>query len=292
MSSRNGMRNLGNTCYLNVAIQCLLSLSCLPILLNNVKQPHPPAIKFLMDCLCITSPIVLSPNAVYDTYLTLYDNKRHMPEDAVECFLRLTQYIEDNMIQRVQTTPPLQTISCACDLFWKNQKDLTLLKDFFYGVLYSRTTCTNCNRTTTKFETFQVLPIHSSVTNSISDGLIHLTNHSERIDSVECEGCKEKNTFTVDQTFHRLPKVLMFEIIGRNNPFRFDEVLVIQHTHGHENENITYRLKTLFLYNGSHYHCIAYDALLQKYAWIDDERVTLVGLNFNDSLRLIVYEAV
>ena len=98
--------------------------------------------------------------------------------------------------------------------------------------------------------------------------------------------------FTIDQTFHRLPKVLMFKIVGRSSTFCFDEMLVIQHTHSHENENIMYRLKTLFLYNSLHYHCIAYDALVQKYAWIDNERVMLMGLNLNDLLRLLVYEAV
>lgn len=285
------MRNLGNTCYLNAAIQGMLSLSCLPNILKNVKQPHPPAIQFLMDCLSSTDSSVLSPNVVYDTYLSLHDNKRNMPEDAVECFLRLAQYIEDNIASKVELVPPRQN-HCACDLFWQNQNDLTLLKEHFFGVSYIKMRCSRCNKTKTKFETFQVLPIHSNLTSSVSDGLIRLTNSSEKIDYVDCENCKEKNTFVMDQTFHRLPRVLMFEIIGRSEDFRFDEILIIQHTHGQENENITYRLKTLFLYNGSHYNCITYDPVPKIYFLIDDENVAPVSLSSNASLRFLVYEVV
>ena len=291
MSSRKGMRNLGNTYYLNVAIQGLLSLSCLQNLLKHVKQPYPPVIQFLMDCFSLTESNVLSPNVVYHMYLSLHNNRRNMPEDAVECFLRLTQYIENNITSTIKIAPP-QKNYCACDLFWQNQNDLTLVKEHFFGVLYSRMRCSRCNKTKTKFETFQVLPIHSNLTNSVSDGLIRLTNSSETIDSVDCDNCKNKNTFVIDQTSHRLPRVLMFEIIGRSEEFRFDEILIIQHTHGQENDNITYRLKTLFLYSGSHYNCISYDPVAKIYFIIDDENVSPVSLSSNVSLRFLIYEVV
>ena len=45
MSKVKSLRNLGNTCFLNVVIQCFASLSCLHSLLNHMENND--AIHFL-----------------------------------------------------------------------------------------------------------------------------------------------------------------------------------------------------------------------------------------------------
>lgn len=286
MSAINGMRNLGNTCYLNVAIQCLLSLSCMPIILNNIKNPKPSAILFLMDCFILQTS-VRSPDVLYEQYLSLHNNKRHMPEDAVECFLRLLQYIEDNL---KQINSHVSVNECACSIFWKSTNNLTLIQEHFVGLVYIKMKCTVCSELKKKFESFQIIPIHTS--NSLRDGLIKLITFSENIDGVECENCKEKCSFTVTHTFHRLPKVLLFEIVGSGDSFKFDEILVIDHTHGDEYTKLSYRLKTVVIYNGSHYTCISYDSLAQRYVFIDDERTVPIELNTSIRVRCLLYEVI
>ena len=91
MSKIKGLRNLGNTCFLNVVIQCFASLSCLNSLLNHMDNNN--AVHFLKNYINdIDNENILNPLPFYELYLNLYKNQRHMPEDAIECFLRLLQY--------------------------------------------------------------------------------------------------------------------------------------------------------------------------------------------------------
>ena len=288
MSAINGMRNLGNTCYLNAAIQCLLSMSCMPTILHNIKDPKPPAVLFLMDCFSLQTGVRF-PDVLYEQYLSLHDNKRHMPEDAVECFLRLLQYIEDNLKKSHST---ISMNGCACSIFWNNTDNLTLVQENFVGLLYIKMKCTTCNVLKKKFESFQILPIHIETSSSLREGLIRLITFSENIEGVECENCKQNRTFTVNQSFHRLPKVLLFEIVGDADSFHFDEILVIDHTHGNEYAKLSYRLKTVVIYNGSHYTCISYDSLARNYVFIDDDKTFPIQLTTSIRVRCLLYEVI
>ena len=84
----------------------------------------------------------------------------------------------------------------------------------------------------------------------------------------------------------------MFEIVGDNASFQFDEVLIIDHMHGYEQEKLSYRVKTIVMYNGSHYNCVSYDSLSQQYMFIDDEKVTPIELKFSGNIRCLIYELV
>ena len=150
--------------------------------------------------------------------------------------------------------------------------------------------CTVCSQLKKKFESFQILPIHTS--DSLRDGLIKLITFSENIDNVECENCKQNRTFIMTQTFHRLPKVLLFEIVGSGDSLKFDEILVIDHNHGDEYTKLSYRLKTVVIYNGFHYTCISYDSLAQCYVFIDDERTIPIQLNTSIRVRCLLYEVI
>ena len=101
MSFVNGMRNLGNTCYLNVALQCLLSLDSFPLILHSIGERNNPAFLFLSDTK--HSGTVRSPDTVYDLYLGLNRDRRNMPEDAMECLLRLLDYFENQSRNTVHT---------------------------------------------------------------------------------------------------------------------------------------------------------------------------------------------
>ena len=134
MSSTIGLKNLGNTCYLNVALQSLLSLTHFKVILESFREPKPEVILFLLSCL-VTSPYsIRSPESVYELYLALHHNTRHMPEDAVECLLRLIQYFEDNLqIQKQKINQHYQ--GCSCTTFWFENYS-SIVHDVFIGIVH------------------------------------------------------------------------------------------------------------------------------------------------------------
>ena len=287
MSTVFGFYNLGNTCFLNAAVQCLLSLSCFKDILNMCQRPFSPALVFLQKCLDNES--VANPSPVYDLFLRLNKNRRNNPEDAVECFQILLEYFEKNISER----RALDTRShCACYSFWNNQLSSSALQDIFGGIFYVKTNCSTCHHTTQRFELFQTLVLHTNTCSSIREGFIKLLNMSENVNDATCEPCRSRSTtLNLNRSLHKLPRVLTFEII-RNNNLKIDESIFIELVHGTERNQLTYSLKSVILYTSAHYTCICFDDASKSYKFVDDDRVENTSLETNRSIRFVVYEQV
>ena len=288
MSSTIGLKNLGNTCYLNVALQSLLSLTHFKVILESFREPKPEVILFLLSCL-VTSPYsIRSPESVYELYLALHHNTRHMPEDAVECLLRLIQYFEDNLqIQKQKINQHYQ--GCSCTTFWFENYS-SIVHDVFIGIAYIKMTCTSCSFKTQRFETFQILPLYVESCSCIYDGFAQLLQNHE-INGATCDHCKHTNTTIItNQLFHKLPPVLIFEIIGTNSLFSLDDNFITDHVHGHNRTQILYKLKSAVMYTGGHYNCLVFDSIAKEYMFIDDEHRQKTELKNHKSFRYIIYE--
>ena len=135
MNSMNGLLNIGNTCYLNVAIQALLSLKTFPLLLRSIRDRDNPAIVFLQEC--IRSGTIRKPDSLYDLYLGMNTNKRHMPEDAVECLLRFLHYFEE---QTHNTRKRKSLKGCMCHKFWNSIEPFSIVQELFDGIILVKTT--------------------------------------------------------------------------------------------------------------------------------------------------------
>jgi ubiquitin C-terminal hydrolase len=103
--SIHGLRNIGNTCFLNTAIQCLVAISRFRILLTILNIPE---MGFFQQIIESTSSTILTPFEIYDLYLKLSCTERHKQGDTVECFLQFLQHFDENCTQ----------INCTHDLIF------------------------------------------------------------------------------------------------------------------------------------------------------------------------------
>ena len=144
MSTVFGLYNLGNMCFLNAAVQCLLSLTCFRDILNMCQRLFSPALVFLLQCL--ENDSLANPSPMYDLFLRLNkQKKRSTPEDAVECFQILLEYFEKNISERRASDTRSH---CACYSFWSSQLSSSALQDIFGGIFYVKTNCGTCHHIT------------------------------------------------------------------------------------------------------------------------------------------------
>ena len=288
MSFVNGMRNLGNTCYLNVALQCLLSLDSFPLILHSIGERNNPAFLFLSDTK--HSGTVRSPDTVYDLYLGLNRDRRNMPEDAMECLLRLLDYFET----RSQNTRGHEhSNGCLCNRFWYTLQPRSIVQSVFDGIVFIKTTCKGCKTNSHRFEIFRVLPIYDVSMRTVTETIDRLVTTIDEIEHVHCEHCHDTDaSYSVVRSLHRLPLVILFECMDTTSSFKIEESFTITHLHGNEHRLLTYRLKTIGLYSGNHYNCICYDRKSSSFVLIDDEKISSIDIQPSLHVRFLAYERI
>ena len=288
MNSMNGLLNIGNTCYLNVAIQALLSLKTFPLLLRSIRDRDNPAIVFLQEC--IRSGTIRKPDSLYDLYLGMNTNKRHMPEDAVECLLRFLHYFEE---QTHNTRKRKSLKGCMCHKFWNSIEPFSIVQELFDGIVLVETTCKRCRTKTKHFETFRILPVYSLSNRTVTETIERFVSAIDDIENVKCDHCSEDTSYSVVRSLHRIPPILIFECMDSTASFNLEDTFNITHTHGTEHDILTYKLKNVCLYTGNHYKCISYDKNTASFFMIDDHKIVAVSNDQpNVPIRFLLYENV
>lgn len=294
--SVHGMRNLGNTCYLNATIQCLLSIKRIRYILDVVNSKSN-AIIFLIDCFDKKQSCTQTPASVYELYVSLFCNiEKNSPQDSMECLLRFLDYFEKQTETRKSYNSILSICNeqCSCVSFWDNIPTNSIVRDIFTGIIHTKTQCHSCNNKVEKFDTYQMLPIHADLSKSIKQGFMQFINIPDQICNARCDSCSNGSViFTKTQSIHKIPSVLLFEIIGSTRELYIEETIVIDHAHGFERTRFVYRLKALILYNNAHYTCIVYDSDHQCYLHVDDTRIeecTIDVINKDIMIRCAIYE--
>ena len=292
----HGMRNLGNTCYLNATIQCLLAIKRIRYILD-VITPQSNAIDFFIECFDKKQSCTQTPSSVYELYVSLFCNiQRNTPQDSVECLLRFLDYFEKQTEIRkpYKYMSLLENDQCSCVSFWERIPTNSIVRDIFTGIIHTRTQCHSCNNQIEKFDTYQMLPIHAETSKSVKHGFMQFINIPDQICNAKCDSCSNSSViFTKTQSIHKIPSVLLFEIIGSTRELNIEETIVIDHAHGFERTRLVYKLKALILYSNAHYTSIVYDSDQQCFYHVDDTRIeecTIDVINKEIMIRCAIYE--
>lgn len=227
-----GLANIGSTCYLNTALQCLSH--CLPfldiVLLASDTEGLMGSLKDLLQTLWIEQKGVAPHKFAHTLSSTLSSAMNIKEENDVQEFMSV---FLDKLNQCVGIPVPDEIIHkfSECDkrdpkvlfhtnarLAWLKDHKLSYshLIDMFYGQQVNQIQCDACHGIGHVFETFGSVMVSLSQTGSGNEQclgeLIEATLKKEGVDSRECDFCKKRTSGTTVQRFYRLPTVLMVNI--------------------------------------------------------------------------------
>ena len=202
-----GIKNAGNTCYLNSILQCLSCIS--PLANHSIGEKHRKLCKksnsglFCSFC-CLEQHIKRSHDNTRGVIFPagLVNNIRHISkslrpgrqEDAHEFLRRL-----------------MESCSSVCKDIPENGK---FLSSVFTGRFRSRISCTNCNRNSDTFDPFMDISLELSACNTLQDCLKKFTSVEvlQGANAYKCKGCDKKVTAKKQFSLDQLPAVLTFQM--------------------------------------------------------------------------------
>jgi len=236
----SGLRNIGNTCFMNSVIQCLSNTKLLTnYLLNDehvrdinttnssMKGSLIKAFATVIKSLWKSNGRVVDPSSLKGAVQRFAPRfSGYNQEDSQEFLRYLLEGLHED-VNRVITKPqPIHTeidsSLSVCEQAmeaWKRyiRRDDSHLVDLFVGQLKSTLKCSDCNHESVTFEPFWDLSLGiPSRTGEVTllDCLDTFTKE-EVLDGDEmptCERCKTRRKSTKRYTLYRLPKILVVHL--------------------------------------------------------------------------------
>jgi len=235
-----GLRNLGNTCYANSAVQALRQITEMTYLCmsetSDLKKKHDNYSGTLFDSYrdlirtmwTTHSPAYISPDAFWKDMIAAathagYEHFRgRQPQDAHEFMMfLLDQFLEgtkESVNYIIQRGPSLndtdRRIQAALESWKQNfEKQYTPIVDIWFGLMEYQTECQECKNKTYRYETFNSLKI--TVPTILPEGpqtlkeMLKADWKEEEIEGYHCDKCPARTVAKRKMAIWRLPRCLI-----------------------------------------------------------------------------------
>ncbi|CAD7953665.1 unnamed protein product [Amoebophrya sp. A120] len=244
-----GFRNLGNTCFLNSILQCLLSV---PPLANyfqhkfnprtdvNSNSTRPNATNgqlvhqfklFMDECISAKAMSTVNPASLRQVMVKFAPQfANYNQQDAHEALRFLLDGLHEDL-NRVVGKPlykelkdiPGESLDDCANRWWQYQQQNfgnSVITDIFAGQFFSETHCHLCDHRSRAFDTFLDLSLPfpnrlSAVARdaTLTDCLREFTQEEVlEAKDYKCEKCKKSNKITKRVGIYRPPKVLVLHL--------------------------------------------------------------------------------
>jgi len=249
----NGLRNIGNTCFMNSVIQCLSNTKLLTNYLlsdehvreinstsSSMKGSLVKAFATVIKGLWKVNGRVVDPSSLKGAIQRFAPRfSGYNQEDSQEFLRYLLEGLHED-VNRVATRPaPIDTeidsSLSVCEQAmeaWKRyiRRDDSHLVDLFVGQLKSTLRCTHCNHESVTFEPFWDLSLGIPArTGDVSlNECFDAFTKEETLDGDEmptCESCKTRRKSTKRYSLYRLPKILVVHLKRFSPTERFRQKL-------------------------------------------------------------------
>lgn len=318
----SGLSNIGNTCYLNSAIQCLsntlslteyfLSNKFLEDLNNNKKEhfmsnEYHRLLSTMWEEPCIVRPI--SFKNMLGKYESRFNNMQQ--HDSHEVLTTLIDLLHTGLSYEVEINykgdvkNELDEAEVESIKTWTNyfKKQYSKILEIFYGQYYSRLVCPNCREVSSNYDPFctLTLPI-TNETENIYDCLDKMSD-VELLDNDNqwrCDKCKEYGNALKKITLWKTPNNLIvtlkrFYNLRKNNKridFPLDDFNLENYVDGYDKYNSKYEAYAMINHiggiNSGHYYAFCKNTNGKWYKY-DDSDVSEITSPDLDNVYVIFY---
>lgn len=229
---QSGLDNLGNTCFLNTALQCLSANKFLTAYFlsnqyaedlnlskkeKNLVEEYSTNIKDLWR-----GKRTVRPNnfkrilgEFYNPFLGFRQN------DSVEAYIKIIELLHDGLSYEVEFDEPDEIksysdkINAEALFSWKNmyEKNYSIILRMYYGQFWNKIKCDHCKNISSCYDPFSVinLPVNEN-TNTLNDCINYyiLSEDMDEDNKISCEKCKKKCSGKRKSTVWRMPPILTF----------------------------------------------------------------------------------
>jgi ubiquitin carboxyl-terminal hydrolase 8 len=278
-----GLQNIGNTCFINTALQCLSAIDVLSAYflsdryLSDInKKPQAEFVRAYVRFLknaweendCIVTPRLLKETLgkFYDPYSGFRQN------DAAECFNKIIELLHEGTSyaisikyvpkkgQELTEASKMESASIEC-IKMHFQKNYSIPVKLFYGQFQNRIICIDCKTVSMYYEPFSMinLPICEK-TNTLFDCIDKYISFEimDGVNKYSCEKCKKDTIAKKKITVWKLPNVLVFSLnrfsgsrkIDKYIDFPINRVIFNNLVQNENSKNVIYDLVAVANHSG------------------------------------------